>query len=59
MKKFIYQPIFLICVVGLLFCFSSCREDLLEQVPAGELSSGLFWKTAGERLRCRVCWAGR
>ena len=42
------QNTFLSFMLGLLFCFSSCREDLLNQVPAGELSSVLFWKTEAD-----------
>ena len=39
MKQYKNKILFLSCMLGLLFCFSSCREDLLNQVPAGELSS--------------------
>lgn len=48
MKQFKNKILFLSCMLGLLFCFSSCREDLLNQVPAGELSSVLFWKTEAD-----------
>jgi hypothetical protein len=48
MKQYKNKILFLSCMLGLLFCFSSCREDLLNQVPAGELSSVLFWKTEAD-----------
>lgn len=38
----------IICIIGSMFFFSSCRDSLLEQVPAGELSSPLFWKTEAD-----------
>lgn len=48
MKKFIYHTFHFICIVAILLSFSSCKEDLLDQIPAGELSSGLFWKTEAD-----------
>jgi hypothetical protein len=48
MKQYQYKITLLSCILGLMFCFSSCREDLLNQVPAGELSSQLFWKTEAD-----------
>lgn len=48
MKRIKYTVGLFACIIGCVFCFSSCREDLLNQVPAGELSSGLFWKTEAD-----------
>lgn len=49
MKKININYIGLIaCIIGCMFFFSSCRDNLLEQIPAGELSSPLFWKTEAD-----------
>lgn len=47
-KKTKYSIGLFACVVGCIICFSSCKDDLLEQVPAGELASVLFWKTEAD-----------
>src|SRR5690554_580542 len=44
MKKIKYIIGLIACIAGCVL-FTSCREDLLEQVPAGELASVLFWQT--------------
>lgn len=48
MKRINYTTGIVACIIGCLLCFSSCKDDLLEQVPAGELSSVLFWKTEAD-----------
>lgn len=48
MKQYKNKLLLLSFMMGLIFCFSSCKEDLLNQVPAGELSSVLFWKTEAD-----------
>ncbi len=48
MKKIKYITGFFTCIIGCLISFSSCKDDLLNQVPAGELASVLFWETEAD-----------
>lgn len=48
MKKINYNIGLLACIIGFVFSFSSCRQDLLDQVPGGELASVLFWQTEAD-----------
>lgn len=45
--KDIYRRFFL-CTLGCVMLVSSCKDNLLEQVPAGELASVLYWKTEAD-----------
>jgi len=45
--KDIYRRFFL-CTLGCVMLISSCKDNLMEQVPAGELASILYWKTEAD-----------
>ena len=48
MKKNGFKILTVACVVGANLTFSSCVDNLLNQTPAGELSSSLYWKTESD-----------
>lgn len=45
--KDIYRRFFL-CTMGCVIFLSSCKDSLLEQIPAGEVASSLYWKTVAD-----------
>ena len=45
--KDIYRRFFL-CSMGCVIFLSSCKDNLLEQVPAGEVASSVYWKTEAD-----------
>lgn len=46
--KRLYQIIQLCFITGILISLGSCNEDLLNQIPTGELASTEFWKTEAD-----------
>lgn len=48
MKRIKHTVGFLLCIMGCVILLSSCKDDLLNQVPAGELASVLYWKTEAD-----------
>lgn len=48
MKRLNYHIAIVTCIIGITICFTSCKEDLLDQVPGGEVASVLFWQTEAD-----------